>query len=150
MPNPLPALDQRFTDFIQQQKIIFVATAVADGRVNMSPKRLNLTGSGNEMLAYFQALNRITLMFMAIGGKPLTVWVYGTATLLPPPPDAGWEDLIGHFPSMVGSRQIIDIAIERVELSCGSGVPFYDYKGQHGDKELVPHYDRMSEEKVRQ
>ncbi len=163
MPNPLPALDQRFTDFIEQQKMFFVATAAADGRVNMSPKGLdslrilsperivwlNLTGSGNETSAHLQALNRITLMFMAFEGKPLTVRVYGRATLLHPRDD-GWDDLIGLFPAMAGSRQIIDVAIERVESSCGSGVPFYDYKGQRGDKELVPHYDKMGEEKVRQ
>lgn len=163
MPNPFPALDQRFTDFIEQQKMFFVATAAADGRVNMSPKGLdslrilsperivwlNLTGSGNETSAHLQALNRITLMFMAFEGKPLTVRVYGTATLLHPR-DAGWDDLIGLFPAMAGSRQIIDVAIERVESSCGSGVPFYDYMGQRGDKELVPHYDEMGEEKVRQ
>lgn len=41
MPNPLPALNQRFTDFIEQQKMFFVATAAADGRVNMSPKGLD-------------------------------------------------------------------------------------------------------------
>ncbi|MGY8996348.1 MAG: pyridoxamine 5'-phosphate oxidase family protein [Alphaproteobacteria bacterium] len=163
MPNPLPALDQRFTDFIQQQKMFFVATAAADGRVNMSPKGLdslrilsperivwlNLTGSGNETSAHLQALNRITLMFMAFDGKPLTVRVYGTARLLHPR-DAGWEDLISLFPTMAGSRQIIDVAIERVESSCGSGVPLYGYKGQRGETELVPHYDKMGEEKVRQ
>jgi hypothetical protein len=88
-------------------------------------------------------------MFMAFEGKPLTVRVYGRATLLHPRDD-GWDDLIGLFPAMAGSRQIIDVAIERVESSCGSGVPFYDYKGQRGDKELVPHYDKMGEEKVRQ
>ena len=53
-------------DFIRAQPIFFVATAAADGRVNMSPKGmdtlrvidehrlvwLNLTGSGNETAAH--------------------------------------------------------------------------------------------------
>ena len=115
MPNPLPALDQRFTDFIQEQKMFFVATAAADGRVNTSPKGLdslrilsperivwlNLTGSGNETSAHLQALNRITLMFMAFEGKPMIVRVYGTAKLLHPR-DVGWDELVGLFPTMAG------------------------------------------------
>ena len=163
MPNPLAALDQRFTDFIQEQKMFFVATAAANGRVNTSPKGLdslrilsperiawlNLTGSGNETSAHLQALNRITLMFMAFEGRPMIVRVYGTAKLLRPR-DAGWDELVGLFPTMAGSRQIIDIAIERVESSCGSGVPFYDYQGQRGETELVPHYAKLGEEKVLQ
>lgn len=161
MPNPLPALDRRFTDFILEQKMFFVATAAPQGRVNMSPKGLdslrilapdrivwlNLTGSGNETSAHLRVLNRITLMFSAFEGEPMTLRVYGTARVLHPR-DKGWDGLIGLFPAMAGSRQIIDVAIERVEPSCGSGVPLYDYKGQRGDTLLVPFYAKMGQENV--
>ncbi len=160
MPNPLPALDRSFIDFIEAQKVFFVATA-ADGRVNLSPKGLdslrilgldrivwlNLTGSGNETAAHLQALNRITLMFCAFEGGPMTLRIYGSANVLHPR-DTDWNDLITLFPVMAGSRQIIDVAIERVEASCGSGVPFYEYKGQRGETQLVPFYAKMGEEKV--
>jgi len=163
MPNPLPELDDRFTQFIEAQKMFFVATAAADGRVNMSPKELdslsilapdrivwlNLTGSGNETAAHLRALNRITLMFTAFEGKPMTLRVYGTARVLHPRDD-GWDDLIGLFDTMAGSRQLVDVAIDRVEASCGSGVPLYAYQGQRGDTQLVPFYAKMGEAKVRE
>ncbi|MBC6439514.1 MAG: pyridoxamine 5'-phosphate oxidase family protein [Rhodospirillales bacterium] len=163
MPNPQPALDQRFTDFIERQQMFFVATAAEDGRVNVSPKGLdslrilapdrivwlNLTGSGNETSAHLQVKNRITLMFCAFEGAPMILRVYGSARLLHPRDD-GWSELLGLFPVMAGSRQIFDIAIDRVEPSCGSGVPLYAYKGQRGKTQLVPFYDKMGEEKVRQ
>ena len=55
-----------FIKFIEKQKLFFVATAAADGRVNMSPKGLDslkvinnkqiiwlsVTGSGNETAAH--------------------------------------------------------------------------------------------------
>ncbi|MBT5435004.1 MAG: pyridoxamine 5'-phosphate oxidase family protein [Alphaproteobacteria bacterium] len=163
MPNPLPALDDRFARFIEDQKMFFVATAAADGRVNMSPKGLdslrilapdnivwlNLTGSGNETAAHLQAVNRITLMFSALEGDPMTLPVYGQASVLHPR-DEGWAALIGLFPAMGGSRQIVDVAIDRVESSCGSGVLLFTYKGQRGKSQLVPFYERMGEDKVRQ
>lgn len=63
--------------FIAQQKVFFVATAMHEGRVNLSPKGmdsfrvldektvcfLNLTGSANETAAHLSENNRITLMF---------------------------------------------------------------------------------------
>lgn len=104
--------------------------------------------SGNETPAQLQQLNRMTLMFSAFEGDPLALRVYGSAALLHPR-DTGWDDLIGLFPTMDGSRQIIDVAIERVETSCGSGVPFHEFKGQRGETELVPHYDRMDEKTLR-
>jgi hypothetical protein len=163
MPNPMRALDRRAIDFIKAQKMFFVATAAATGRVNVSPKGLdslrvlgpgrlvwlNLTGSGNETAAHLQAQNRITLMFCAFEGDPMILRVYGSATLLHPR-DEAWQDQIGLFPVMAGSRQIVDVAIERVEASCGSGVPFYAYKGQRGKTQLVPFYDKMDDEKLRQ
>ncbi len=58
----------KLQQFIEDQKIFFVATATADSRINLSPKGmdslrvvnknrviwLNVTGSGNETAAHVQ------------------------------------------------------------------------------------------------
>ena len=72
-------IPQKLQQFIENQKIFFVATATADGRINLSPKGmdslrvlgpnrvawLNVTGSGNETAAHVQENPRMTLMFTA-------------------------------------------------------------------------------------
>ena len=151
-------LRKKFIEFIEAQKMFFVATAAADGRVNLSPKGLdslrilsasrivwlNLSGSGNETAAHVLDTNRITLMFCAFEGNALIVRVYGTAKIIHPR-DAAWQKLIDMFPPMAGSRQIFDIEVESAMASCGSGVPFYDYKGQRGDSQMLPYYAEMGE-----
>lgn len=136
--------------------MFFVATAAADGQVNLSPKGLdslrilskkrilwlNLSGSGNETAAHVSEHNRITLMFCAFEGPALIVRVYGTARVIHPR-DNNWNDLIGFFPTMAGARQLFDIEVSFTQASCGSGVPFYEFKGQRGEKELLPFYEKM-------
>jgi len=143
MAKQYPQLTDTLTAFIAQQKLFFVGTAAADGRVNVSPKGmdtlrviaanravwLNLTGSGNETAAHLRELSRITLMFCAIEGDPLILRLYGQARALHPR-DAGWDALLALFPNFNGARQIIDVAIELVQTSCGFGVPFLDFKAQ--------------------
>ena len=155
-------LRQKFIEFIQEQHMFFVATAASDGHVNVSPKGLdslrilsdrrivwlNLSGSCNETAAHVQETNRITLMFCAFEGVRLIVRVYGTATVVHPRDDA-WRELVGLFPPMAGSRQIFDIDVSFAQASCGSGVPFYEYKGQRGDSQLLPFYQEMGEDGVR-
>ena len=96
--------------FIQKQKVFFVATAVADGRINLSPKGLdslrvlngnrivwlNLTGSGNETAAHVQESSRMTLMMNAFEGKPLILRIYGEAKAVHHL-DKEWSDLINLF-----------------------------------------------------
>lgn len=74
MAEQFTQLEQRHIAFIQQQHMFFVATAAADGRVNLSPKGmdtlrvtgpnkivwLNLTGSGNETAAHVRENPRMT------------------------------------------------------------------------------------------
>ena len=128
--------------FIESQRIFFVGTATADSTVNVSPKGrdalrvlderrviwLNLTGSGNETAAHVQACPRMTLMFCAFEGPPQILRLYGTARAIQRG-DAGWEALYGHFELLAGARQIFDLAIERVQTSCGMAVPRYSYGG---------------------
>jgi hypothetical protein len=144
-------------EFINAQPVFFVATAPAEGRVNVSPKGmdslrvldpnrivwLNLTGSGNETAAHVAADARMTLMFMSITEMPMILRVYGTARVIHPR-HAEWSALIDLFPALAGSRQIFDMAIETVATSCGSGVPVMTVTSIRGDHELVPFYDEMS------
>ena len=131
--------------FITQQHLFFVATAPLDktGHVNLSPKGLDcfrvlspnrvayldLTGSGNETSAHLQENGRITLMFCAFQDAPSILRLYGSGqTLLPD--NLEWERLLAEFPAIPGVRQIIMADIDRVQTSCGFGVPLYEHQGQ--------------------
>lgn len=162
MSKSATELNDRYIEFIKQQKLFFVATAAADGRVNLSPKGmntlrilsndrlvwLNLSGSGNETAAHLSELDRITMMFCAFEGHALIVRVYGVAKVCHPR-DAEWHDLIDLFPTMPGSRQIIDVKVEYVQQSCGTGVPRYELAEERGPGELLPFYDKMGEDGVK-
>lgn len=131
--------------FISQQQMFFVATAplTPRGHVNLSPKGLesfqilsstqvaylDLTGSGNETSAHLLENGRITFMFCAFQGAPLILRLYGRGrVVLPNMPE--WQDLFPHFQPILGARQIVAADIDRVQTSCGSGVPLYTYEGQ--------------------
>ncbi|MEM7302980.1 MAG: pyridoxamine 5'-phosphate oxidase family protein [Pseudomonadota bacterium] len=148
--------------FIEKQPLFFVATADREGRVNLSPKGLetlrieddnrivwlNLSGSGNETAAHVRATGRMTLMFCAFEGDPFILRVYGTAKVLHPR-DAVWDDLASEFPQLAGSRQIFDLHVDLVQTSCGSGVPVMKFERSRGEEELVPFYDEMGPEGVK-
>ncbi|CAM1374188.1 Pyridoxamine 5'-phosphate oxidase-like FMN-binding protein [Tenacibaculum litopenaei] len=133
----------RIQQFIKAQKMFFVATAPAEGRVNLSPKGmdsfhiidehqvawLSVTGSGNETSAHLLENGRITLMFCAFEGAPNIVRLYGTGKEILPS-DAAWEQYKPLFPDYPGMRQIFLISVASVQTSCGSSIPFYDYKGE--------------------
>lgn len=134
--------------FIEAQKLFFVATAAGDGRINLSPKGLdtlrvlgpnrvvwlNLTGSGNETAAHLPESDRMTLMFCAFEGDPVVLRLYGHARLFHPR-DPEWSGLAALFPSIPGSRQVVDMQVDLVQTSCGFGVPFFEYRGQRGQFE---------------
>jgi len=44
--------------------------------------------------------------------------------------DRQWQEFISLFPTLPGSRQILDLAVDLVLTSCGFGVPLFDYVGQ--------------------
>ncbi|UQB41957.1 pyridoxamine 5'-phosphate oxidase family protein [Thiomicrospira microaerophila] len=140
MAQQFNALNDKLTDFIQQQKIYFVGTATKDSRVNVSPKGmdslrvmspnqvvwLNVTGSGNETAAHVQQQPRMTLMFCAFDGAPLILRLYGTAKVVHRK-DPQWQELYGLFNPLPGARQIFVLDIDLVQTSCGMAVPFFDY-----------------------
>ena len=143
MGRQLEQLTQPLIDFIQNQKIFFAATAMEEGSVNLSPKGLdslrvisptrvvwlNLTGSGNETAIHLKHKNRITLMFCAFEGNPIILRLYGRATAFQKGTDF-WKEHISLFPKIPGSRQLMDVEIDKVQISCGMGVPLMEYKGQ--------------------
>ncbi|MBX2846677.1 MAG: pyridoxamine 5'-phosphate oxidase family protein [Acidiferrobacterales bacterium] len=136
-------LESKHIEFIQAQKVFFVATAGADGRINLSPKGLeslyidnantlhwlNLTGSGNETAAHVLENHRMTMMFCSFDKQPLILRLYGSAAMTYKNAD-GWRDLASHFSEHAGSRQIFTVSIEMVQTSCGYAVPYYDFVGE--------------------
>jgi hypothetical protein len=155
-------LNRTLCDFIERQPLFFVATAAPEGRVNLSPKGLatlrimnesrilwlSLSGSGNETAAHLAESDRMTLMFCAFSGEAMILRVYGHARIVHPR-DEAWSDLAGRFPSMAGARQVFDLAIDLVQTSCGSGVPLMDFRAERGMDELLPFYEAMGEEGLR-
>lgn len=143
MARQFSEITDALKEFIMQQKIFFVGTADADGRVNVSPKGsdtlrvlggkrvvwLNLTGSGNETAAHMIAKDRITIMFCSFEEHPMILRLYGRGRVIHPR-DSAWAEFTGLFPEKIGARQIFDITIELVQTSCGFQVPLYEYKSE--------------------
>lgn len=133
-------------DFIKQQKVFFVATAGAEGTINLSPKGLdslkvlnpnkliwlNLTGSGNETAAQLLQNPRMTIMMCAFEGKPLILRLYGKAIALHES-DEDFKKYNSYFKSNPGARQIIEMKIELVQTSCGFGVPILEFKEERSE-----------------
>ncbi len=130
------ALEQSHREALESAPVYFVATAPAQGRINLSPKGmdslrvlgptriayLDLTGSGNETAAHLLENDRITLMICSFTRNALILRVYGRGRSIQPG-DAEWDDLIAHFPVIAGTRQIFSIDVETVQTSCGYAVP---------------------------
>jgi hypothetical protein len=126
--------------FIEAQKLFFVGTATADSRVNISPKGmdslrvlgtnrviwLNVTGSGNETSAHIQESPRMTLLFTAFEGSPMTLRLYGQARVVHQN-EQDWKELFSIFKPLPGARQIFDLTVDLIQTSCGMSVPYFDY-----------------------
>ena len=145
-----PEIDDHIRNFILAQHVFFVATAplAADGHVNVSPKGLagslavlgahrvaylDYGGSGAETIAHLRENGRITLMFAAFDGSPNILRLYGTGRpVFAGDPD--FDTLRAEFPlAMNRLRAIIDVQVERVQDSCGYGVPLMTFDG-HRDR----------------
>ena len=141
MGQILDHLTPALQSFAERQHVFFVATAPAKGgHVNLSPKGhdvfrvlaprqvayLDLTGSGNETSAHLLENGRITVMFCAFEGPPLILRLYGRGSSLLKG-TSEWDALLPRFPDLPGARQIIRVDLDRVQTSCGDGVPFMDF-----------------------
>lgn len=143
MADRYEALTDKHIEFIKQQHLFVVATAAADGFINVSPKGmdsfrvinnrqvvwLNLTGSGNETAAHILENKRMTVMFSSFDKQPLILRLYGQALVFHPR-DSGWSDHMNLFPNYVGARQIFQLDLDLVQGSCGYAVPYYELKGE--------------------
>jgi hypothetical protein len=133
--------------------MFFVASAPSGpgGHVNLSPKGgdtfrvidpttvayLDLTGSGAETIAHVRESGRLTIMFNSFGPKPLILRLFGRAEVVPVGSPAFDSFAVEPpFPEAVGARSIIRLDVERVQTSCGYGVP---------EMELVRPRPRMAE-----
>lgn len=137
------ALEDSHRNFIAAQKMFFTATAVHQGRINLSPKGmdslrvidaqcvayLDLTGSGNETAAHLKHDGRMTVMFCSFSADSLILRLYGRGRVVRRQ-DTDWASWRPHFPMLPAERQIIVLDIESVQTSCGYGVPQYEYRGE--------------------
>lgn len=130
--------------FIEGQKMFFVATAPAgaEGHVNVSPKGmdtfrvlgpnrvayLDITGSGNETAAHLRDNGRITILFCAFEGAPLILRLFGRGRVLTRRDD-GWAEALARFPKREAPRQVMEVAVSKVQTACGFGVPLFTYEG---------------------
>jgi hypothetical protein len=140
MAKQYPDISDTLQEFIEKQKIFFVATAAKDGRVNVSPKGmdsfrvlgknkiawLNVTGSGNETAAHLKDTNRMTIMFCAFEDQPKILRLYGSAKVFHSR-DREWPEKLAYFPKLAGSRQVFEMDVDLVQTSCGFGVPLFEY-----------------------
>jgi hypothetical protein len=160
-------LTDKHRDFIARQPVFFVATAAADGRINLSPKGmdsfrvlgdrrvayLDVGGSGNETNAHLLASGRITIMFCAFENPALIFRIYGRGVPVLPQ-DPSWPELVQHFSLLPGTRQIFDITVDQAQTSCGWGVPIMHHQRdretlskahlKHSDQERLAYWQRTS------
>ena len=109
-------------DFIEQQRLFFVATAPLskDGHINLSPKGMDsfrvlgpnrvaymdLISSGNETSAHTLENGRIIFMFCSFDKVPNILRLYGKGyTVLPG--DTEWDELSGYFTIYPSTRQLM-------------------------------------------
>jgi len=43
---------------------------------------------------------------------------------------------------------VIDLTIEKIQSSCGSGVPIVPFQQSRGEEELLPYYEKMGPDGV--
>jgi hypothetical protein len=146
MAKTHPEIDAALADWIAAQPLFFNATAPlsAEGHVNLSPRGLDsfrvlgprevayldITGSGNESAAHLAENGRITIMFCAFSGKPQILRLYGRGYVVRPD-EEGWAPLRSRFAKGIpGIRQIVRIDVERIQTSCGYGVPLMAFEAQ--------------------
>jgi hypothetical protein len=143
MAKQFTRIESDHRDFILRQRVFFVGSAAATGRVNLSPKGLDsfrimdesrvayldMTGSGSETSAHLIADGRLTVMFCAFEGPPLILRLYGQGQSHWRGSEAYGRLLATHFsgPEPLSARQIVTMRVELVQTSCGFGVPLMDF-----------------------
>lgn len=143
MGKQFERIGRKHAAFIAQQQIFFTASAAATGRVNVSPRAtdafrvlnptsvayLDETGSGNETAAHLRLTGRLTMMFCSFGAEPQILRLYGSGRSLAKGTDEYQSLLQSGFGNIQppGARQIVRLDIDMVQVSCGNGVPMFDF-----------------------
>ena len=152
-------LEPEHIAFINRQQLFFVATATDGANPNLSPKGyqalsvlgpdrlayVDLPGSGNQTATHVAEHGRITLMFCSFESKPMILRVYGKGRVIHRH-SAQFRELATRLGDKVGvhTRQLIDIAVRRVQTSCGYAVPLFEYRGQR--ETLLKYHDKKHAE----
>ena len=145
MATVLDGIDHDLAAWIAAQRLFFVATAplAADGHVDCSLKGtdtlrvldertvayLDLTGSGAETAAHLRENGRICLMLCAFDGPPKIVRLYGAGAVHPLGSDR-FAALADRWPPLPGARAVVEVALARVQSSCGFAVPRFDFASE--------------------
>lgn len=145
MAKQFPEIDDRLREFIEAQKVFFVASAPlsSDGHVNLSPKGLDslrivsplevayldYVGSGAETIAHLRENGRIVIMMCAFTGPPRIVRLHGIGRVIEPV-DAEYGGLRSLFPDNPYARAVIHVQLQRISDSCGFGVPLMEFTGE--------------------
>ena len=146
MGNKSGQISRKNAAFIARQHIFFTASAAETGRVNVSPRGtdalrilnpntvayLDETGSGNETAAHLRLTGRITLLFCSFSADPMILRLYGQGRSLWKGTDDYLTVLAQAFGGVEppGARQIVFIDVAMVQVSCGNGVPVFDFVAQ--------------------
>ncbi len=144
MAQVIDSLHEELIQWIRAQHVFFVASAPTDGgHVNLSPKGLDslrvlddrtvayldLTGSGAETIAHLRENGRLTIMMCAFDGPPRILRLFG-AGQAHVRGSARYDELAPCFPDMPGARAIVELAIQRIQTSCGYAVPFMEHRAE--------------------
>lgn len=139
-------LQQRDIEFIQKQKLFYIASS-SGGEINLSPKGydsirvvdestlvfMNMTGSGNR--TYRDAVNdgEFTLLFHAFEGGAMILRLFCKAKVVEKE-EVKYDDYLNLFSikeSLV--RNLFEMQIYAVESSCGMSIPFMVYQGERNE-----------------
>lgn len=131
--------------FIEAQKIFFFGSSSPDKGVNVSPRGilplkvleknrvayLDFFGSGNRTAEDSAAGSPVTIMFCSFDEKPTILRLFCRAEPLSPG-DGRYDEMIGLWDGdYKGSiRNIFIFHIDKVQVSCGFGVPLFSYQGE--------------------
>ncbi len=142
MAEHYKSLTPKHIDFIQKQKLFFVASA-SGHEVNLSPKGLDslrvlndkellfldFPGSGNRTARDIREGGKITLMFNAFDGPPLILRTFCSGELIDKDHERfdNCKEAFSEVPSD-WIRRFILFRIEAVETSCGYGVPIMKFE----------------------
>ena len=142
------SLKDEHIDFIKAQKLFFIGSASADKGINISPKGvysikvldknrvacLSLPGTGNRTAEDIAEGSSVTLLFCSFDEKPMIVRLFCRGETFKKGDD-GFDKLAalwngdGEKNPAERARDIFLFHIEKVQRSCGFGVPIFSYIG---------------------